>query len=125
MLLGERVSLQLVEYAVQVQIDALHDEEDIGEIAVEAIRHLSRRDEHVKQFRRKDIIVHLCELAHNHDFSYHLPGFIVIAKHVSYQLNRDNLPSPQVLRLDYLPKSAFTEESNGLVAAAYGLPDCV
>ena len=69
MLLRERVSLQLVEYAVQVQIDAFHDEKYVCEIVVETVGHLARWDEHVKQFRRKDIIVHLCKLAHDTDFS--------------------------------------------------------
>jgi len=47
-LLRERVSLQFVEYAVQVQIDALHYEEHVREIGVETVSHLFRWNQHVQ-----------------------------------------------------------------------------
>ena len=59
MLLCERISLQFVEYAVQVQIDALHHEKNVGKIGIKTVSDLPRRNQDIKQLWRKDIIVHL------------------------------------------------------------------
>lgn len=46
-LLAERVRLQLAEYRVQVQVDALHHEEHIVEIFVKTVGCFPRWDENV------------------------------------------------------------------------------
>ena len=125
MLFREGISLQFVKYAVQVEVNAVHDKEDIVKVGVETVDRLFGWDEDVQQIRRKYIIVHLSQLTHYHDFPKDLSAFVAGTEHVPYQLDGNEFASPQIPCLNYLAERALAEERYGLVAAANGLPNCV
>lgn len=78
MSLGKGIRLQPIEDAVQVHVDAIHDEEDVAEGFLEPSRRLLRRNENIEQSRREHIILHLSQLSHNDNFAEHLSTLIAV-----------------------------------------------